>query len=176
MPKTARRLLPSLPEANNFTLKTGKPKFMWVWKKDAFTTHIFHYFPSYIHSCLPTIHFQNDSFSMLHGSCPFTLLKPLMFLSSPWIKAKALYGPSKACEIWNSSPLGHHLVCLTSYHQRLWSSFCNLISYTHTCLWTMAFALCLPKCLSPWSSYICLFRDFHTLKCHFLREFSENYV
>ncbi|XP_036282870.1 glycine N-phenylacetyltransferase-like isoform X1 [Pipistrellus kuhlii] len=26
MPKTARRLLPSLPEANNFTLNTGKPK------------------------------------------------------------------------------------------------------------------------------------------------------
>ncbi|XP_006772160.1 PREDICTED: glycine N-phenylacetyltransferase-like isoform X2 [Myotis davidii] len=28
MPKTARRLLPSLPEANNFTPKTGKPKFI----------------------------------------------------------------------------------------------------------------------------------------------------
>ncbi|XP_014391819.1 PREDICTED: glycine N-phenylacetyltransferase-like [Myotis brandtii] len=28
MPKTARRLLPSLPEANNLTLKTGKPKFI----------------------------------------------------------------------------------------------------------------------------------------------------
>lgn len=179
MPERASKLLPSLLEAKNLPLESGRAKTMWVWKKMLCITLTFLY-GSGLPPSLPVFTYA-----------PNNPIPGWSFWFVTWIMS---IHPPKSHQCFSAhmtitdiqGPLGstiHHvldsilsLLLTPTTHSVLFSMPLSH-TLTHTCLWTTAFVFCVfffPKMSFPLIfTYLLLFFAIHSLKCHFLREFSS---